>query len=330
MLTSSLDQQRVQEELRLSEARFRAAIMAVRGVLWTNNAGRQDGWRAGRLGGYHGTVSVRISGTRLGRRRPSRRCAVLRRGMAGGCAGEANLLRGSPRALARRHLPPLCDQGCADLRRRRARSANGSACTPTSPSSAKLRRSCASPTMKCNATPYIVSHDLRAPLVSVSGFAGELSSVQSDIREALAAHPEGARIDADLDEALGFIKASVSRMERLIAAILKLSRDGRRSFRAEDIDMVTVMQGLVDAQRHQVEVVGAQVSVASDLPSIEADRLAVEQDLRQPRRQCREIPRREAGRSHRNIRACRGWRLRAVQRRRQRPWHRGARLRPDL
>ena len=66
-------------------------------------------------------------------------------------------------------------------------------------------------------------------------------------------------------------------MERLIAAILKLSRDGRRSFSAEPIDMVTAMRGLVDAQRHQFEAAGAQVHIAPDLPRIEADRVAVEQ-----------------------------------------------------
>ncbi|PSJ20154.1 histidine kinase, partial [Halomonas sp. ND22Bw] len=48
---SSFDQQRVQTELRASEARFRAAVQAVRGVLWTNDAegrmlGDQPGWSA--------------------------------------------------------------------------------------------------------------------------------------------------------------------------------------------------------------------------------------------------------------------------------------------
>ena len=51
MLTSSLDQQRVQADLRQSEERFRAAVKAVRGVLWTNDAtgrmvGEQPGWAA--------------------------------------------------------------------------------------------------------------------------------------------------------------------------------------------------------------------------------------------------------------------------------------------
>ena len=51
MIASSIDQQRVQAELRMSEERFRAAVQAVRGVLWTNDAqgrmvGEQPGWAA--------------------------------------------------------------------------------------------------------------------------------------------------------------------------------------------------------------------------------------------------------------------------------------------
>ena len=80
-----------------------------------------------------------------------------------------------------------------------------------------------------------------------------------------------------MSEALGFIQAAVTRMESLIAAILKLSREGRRTFRPEPLDMVQVVQGLADAQRHQADAAGAIVRIADDLPEIVADRLAVEQ-----------------------------------------------------
>ena len=124
---------------------------------------------------------------------------------------------------------------------------------------------------------YIVSHDLRAPLVNVMGFASELASVQSDVHKALTDHPLQAQIDEDFGEALGFIKASVQRMERLIAAILRLSRDGRRLFNAETLDMVALVKTLADAQHHQCEAAGAIVTVSPDLPVVVADRLAVEQ-----------------------------------------------------
>ncbi|WAJ28663.1 CHASE domain-containing sensor histidine kinase [Antarcticirhabdus aurantiaca] len=124
---------------------------------------------------------------------------------------------------------------------------------------------------------YIVSHDLRAPLVNVMGFTGVLEEAQSDMRAALKDHPDAARIDEDMSEALGFIKAAITKMEGLIAAILKLSREGRRTFRPEPLDMDALMTGLAAAQRHQFDAAGATVEIAPGLPSIEADRLAVEQ-----------------------------------------------------
>ena len=124
---------------------------------------------------------------------------------------------------------------------------------------------------------YIVSHDLRAPLVNVMGFASELTAVQEDVRQALEGNPARDGIVEDLGEALGFIKASVQRMERLIAAILKLSRDGRRTLKPEPLDMVALIQGLADALRHQYDAAGATIDIAPDLPRIAGDRIAVEQ-----------------------------------------------------
>lgn len=124
---------------------------------------------------------------------------------------------------------------------------------------------------------YIVSHDLRAPLVNIMGFTSEIEALQGELRPILAKAQDGARIEQDLGEALSFIKAAISKMERLIAAILKVSREGRRPMRPEPLDMVEVVQGLADAIRHQTDLRDAQIRVAPDLPPLIADRLAVEQ-----------------------------------------------------
>jgi len=123
---------------------------------------------------------------------------------------------------------------------------------------------------------YIVSHDLRAPLVNIMGFTSELEAAREDIRSELPKTPKSQAIDRDLTEALGFIKAAISKMDRLIGAILTISREGRRAFRPEPLDMAMLVQGLADAQRHQTDEAGAVVEV-SGLPTITADRLAVEQ-----------------------------------------------------
>ncbi|MBE7184597.1 MAG: GAF domain-containing protein [Methylobacterium mesophilicum] len=127
---------------------------------------------------------------------------------------------------------------------------------------------------------YIVSHDLRAPLVNVMGFTSELEAIKPEIIAAGTKptdDPARRQAEEDFDEALSFIKAAISKMDRLINAILKLSREGRRNFNAEPLDMSAVLNSLADAQRHQADAKGAAVRIAADLPHLVADRLAVEQ-----------------------------------------------------
>ncbi len=100
---------------------------------------------------------------------------------------------------------------------------------------------------------YIVSHDLRSPLVNIMGFTSELEELRGDIFKRIAAlaraqsaapsAPESAtdtaepvlegadkQLSEDFSEALGFIKSSIGKMDRLISAILNLTREGRREF----------------------------------------------------------------------------------------------------
>ena len=133
---------------------------------------------------------------------------------------------------------------------------------------------------------YIVSHDLRAPLVNIMGFTGELEEaigrLSAFIERQAARHPEdaspGIRAAAteELPEAIRFIKASSSKMDRLIAAILRLSREGQRVLVPERIDMAELIRGILDSLRHQTGQHDTHVEVAS-LPGLVADRLVLEQ-----------------------------------------------------
>lgn len=135
---------------------------------------------------------------------------------------------------------------------------------------------------------YIVSHDLRAPLVNVMGYTSELEAAGKALEAQLAAievksprllRPEAVTaVREDVPEAIGFIRASTEKMDRLINAILRLSRDGRRALRPEKIDMNALVTGAAAAVHHQTGAQGAEVTVG-DLPTIESDRLTVEQLL---------------------------------------------------
>ncbi|MBN2970556.1 CHASE3 domain-containing protein [Roseomonas aeriglobus] len=134
---------------------------------------------------------------------------------------------------------------------------------------------------------YIVSHDLRSPLVNVMGFTAELEAGQKALaemvdradRDAPDVVTDEARFAAreDLPEAIGFIRTSTQKMDRLINAILKLSREGRRTIAPEPIDMAALVSGIRDTLQHRLDEVGGTVDVAGTLPSIVTDRLAIEQ-----------------------------------------------------
>ena len=126
---------------------------------------------------------------------------------------------------------------------------------------------------------YIVSHDLRAPLVNVMGFTSELEALKLEILAAGAKQaddPARLAVEREFDKSIAFIKTATAKMDKLIGAVLKISREGRRIFQPEPLDMDQLVQAIADAQRHQAEAGGATVKIGP-LPRITADRLAVEQ-----------------------------------------------------
>ena len=134
---------------------------------------------------------------------------------------------------------------------------------------------------------YIVSHDLRAPLVNVMGFTSELEAVRAEVaallRDAETAAPELVTADrktmiaTDLPEALSFIRTSTSKMDRLINAILKLSREGRRVLTPQKIEVRELVEAQGRSLSQQLSGGEAELVVHEDLPDLVSDRLAIEQ-----------------------------------------------------
>ncbi|MBV8684424.1 MAG: CHASE3 domain-containing protein [Caulobacteraceae bacterium] len=136
---------------------------------------------------------------------------------------------------------------------------------------------------------YLVSHDLRSPLVNVLGFTAELEQSGQTIAALLQRVEEEAPhlLDAearravyeDAPEALAFIRTSTQKMDRLINAILRLSREGRRTITPIRLDMERLVQAIADSMRHRLDEIGARLTVETPLPQVVSDRLAVEQIL---------------------------------------------------
>ena len=125
---------------------------------------------------------------------------------------------------------------------------------------------------------HIVSHDLRAPLVNIMGFTAELQGLRDEVLHPPRSLDDArkAEIGTEFDEAFGFIQSSIDKMDRLIKAILTLSRQGQRVLRPEPLDMDALMRSVADGVAHRVGEVGATVAIGP-MPAITADRIAVEQ-----------------------------------------------------
>jgi signal transduction histidine kinase len=135
---------------------------------------------------------------------------------------------------------------------------------------------------------YIVSHDLRAPLVNIMGFTSELDAtlkavskyVLADGTELSESEVKDARlaVEEDLPEAIGFIRSSTKKMDGLINAILKISRDGRRELKPERVDLRELLNNTAETIHHQISDTGGEVKISADTArTITTDRFSLEQ-----------------------------------------------------
>jgi PAS domain S-box-containing protein len=123
---------------------------------------------------------------------------------------------------------------------------------------------------------YIISHDLRAPLVNLKGFAAELRAalavIGSEVITALPTLDEKQRqtvtmaLEEDIPEG----------MDDFINAVLKLSRLGHRELELEPIDMNALVQATLQTLAHQIEERQVKVTVGP-LSEVVADWTSMEQ-----------------------------------------------------
>lgn len=136
---------------------------------------------------------------------------------------------------------------------------------------------------------YIVSHDLRSPLVNVMGFTAELETstqkLAAMLQEARRTRPETIfpeseeLIEQDLPEAIHFIRASTRKMDRLINVILQLSRQNSRQLMPQWLDMNKLLAEIVENMRVLADQAGARIIIDPGQPEIYGDRILIEQIL---------------------------------------------------
>jgi signal transduction histidine kinase len=127
---------------------------------------------------------------------------------------------------------------------------------------------------------YIVSHDLRAPMINVQGFVNELGLSLKDLRQVLDSEmerlPEPKKaalleiLDEDIPASTRFITGGVAKMNQLLAGILKISRLGRQELSLSIVDTQRVVADNIEAIKYQSDQAGAEFRV-QPLPQVVTD-----------------------------------------------------------
>ncbi len=105
---------------------------------------------------------------------------------------------------------------------------------------------------------YTISHDLRAPLRAINGFA------------AIMREEEAARLSDDGTALLGKIERNAARMGQLIDGLLEFSRLARAESSRDDVDMVALARGVIADLNEEYGERSPQVVVEA-LPAAKGD-----------------------------------------------------------
>ncbi len=114
---------------------------------------------------------------------------------------------------------------------------------------------------------YTVSHDLKAPLITIKGFLGFLE------KDLAAGDEERSRSDLDR------IHAAADKMKQLLDELLELSRIGRFVNPPQNAALGEMAQEAVELVEGRLSKRGVKVEVAEDLPVIRVDRVRLVQLL---------------------------------------------------
>lgn len=107
---------------------------------------------------------------------------------------------------------------------------------------------------------YTISHDLKSPLITISGFLGFLEE------EFETQNSQG------FNKTLSRISLASERMKQLLDELLQLSRIGRTMNLPQQVDLGELVAEAIEVVSGRIDQAKAIVEVESDLPTIEVDR----------------------------------------------------------
>jgi PAS domain S-box-containing protein len=103
---------------------------------------------------------------------------------------------------------------------------------------------------------YVASHDLRGPLITITGFLGRL--VQD------TEQGDAERMQSDIAR----IGAATQKMDRLLCDLLELCRIGRKAVSLEDVSLTGLAREVADLLAGPLAEARIRVEIAPDMPTV--------------------------------------------------------------
>ncbi len=131
---------------------------------------------------------------------------------------------------------------------------------------------------------HVISHDLRAPIVTIQGFCQELTMACDRLKTLFEeeAMSDGAResinplVTQDIPEAVRFIRAGADSVNTVTSGILRFIRLGQIDIQWERLDMNRLMMGIVSSMEFQLKEKGVVLQI-EDLPDCMGDEVLITQ-----------------------------------------------------
>jgi signal transduction histidine kinase len=131
---------------------------------------------------------------------------------------------------------------------------------------------------------HVISHDLRAPIVTIQGFCQELTMACDRLQTLFEeeAMSDAVRKDVnplvtqDIPEAVRFIRAGADSVNSVTSGILRFIRLGQMDIQWERLDVNHVMMGIVSSMEFQLKKKGVVLHIG-DLPDCMGDDVLVTQ-----------------------------------------------------
>jgi len=131
---------------------------------------------------------------------------------------------------------------------------------------------------------YVASHDLKSPLLNIQGFCNEMSVNCQSLKELLVGEnitsdmikKAGELVKTKIPDSMSYIIGSASKIDMVLAGLLRLSRLGRASMEFEMIDMDEMISGIIDSMKYQMKKDAVDFEI-KPLPPCKGDKTQLNQ-----------------------------------------------------